>query len=257
MYEKELQTVLNLIQEAAKIILGGFFNGFELEYKEDESPVTSIDKKVDVFLRTNLKEAFPEYGLLTEESQDDLSRLDKEYVWIIDPIDGTEEFVKRKYEFVVNVALIRNHQVVLGVIIEPQSGEIYYAVKGEGSYKLINNKKERIHVSNKLDNLYALTSPFHQSELERNYMEKHRDKIASIEYSGAAYKACLIASGKKDVCYRFSSKCKEWDVAAPKIIVEEAGGYYVDGNKKEITFNNEDVRLNNGYLIVNKLENIF
>ena len=139
MYESELDATLYTIRMAAKMISDGFFSSYSINKKSDGSLVTSIDKEVDRFLRDTLSRIFPHYGLLTEESADDLSRINKEFVWIIDPIDGTEEFIKRQYEFVINIALCRNHEIVLAAIMEPISGELYYAVKGEGAYLIKDN----------------------------------------------------------------------------------------------------------------------
>ena len=134
MYKEEFDFVFKLLEEVRPLILSGYHHEFDVEIKEDGSPVTNIDKAVDSFLRNALKEAFPNYALLTEETLDDKSRLDNDYVWIIDPIDGTREFVAHQYEFVTNIALVYKHEVVLSFILEPLSFEIYYAIKGEGAY---------------------------------------------------------------------------------------------------------------------------
>ena len=258
MYESELTATLDTIKLAAKIISDGFLSAsINVDRKEDGTLVTNIDKKVDAFIRESLQKKFPEYGFLTEESVDDLSRISKEFVWIIDPIDGTEEFVKRQYEFVINIALCRHHEIVLAAIMEPISKEIYYAVKGEGAYLLKDDVKERIHVSNKEKDLTCLTSPFHMCLEEKEYLKKHEDKFKSIEYRGAAYKACLIASGQADVSYRVSPNTKEWDTAAPQLLIEEAGGVFLDKYKRKITYNRKEVRNLDGFIMLNRIENYF
>lgn len=257
MYESELTAALNTIKLAAKIISDGFLSTYNVETKSDGSLVTSIDKKVDASIKESLSKDFPSYGFLTEESKDDLTRINKEFVWIIDPIDGTEEFIKRQYEFVINIALCRNHEIVLAAVMEPISKEIYYAVKGEGAYLIKDDKVSRIHVSDKTKELTCLTSPFHMSEEEKQYLNKYQDKFKKIEYRGAAYKACLIASGKADVSYRLSPFTKEWDTAAPQLIVTEAGGLFLDKYKNIIFYNKVDVRNLNGFVILNKIENYF
>ena len=258
MYESELEASLKTIKLAAKMISDGFLsNSYNVSNKEDGSVVTSIDKKVDKFIRESLSSYFPNYGFLTEESVDDLSRISKEFVWIIDPIDGTEEFIKHEYQFVINIALCRNHEIVLSVIMEPISGEIYYAVKGEGAYLLKDGVKTKLHVSNSLSKLTCLTSPYHMYNEEKEYIKKHADKFNTILYKGAAYKACLIASGQADVSYRFSPYSKEWDTAAPQLIVEEAGGVFFDKNRKRITYNKKDVRNLDGFIMLNRIENYF
>lgn len=258
MYSKELKATLDIINNAAEMISRGFYStSYEVDTKSDDTPVTSIDKQVDKYIRESLSKLFPSYGFLTEESKDDLARLDKEYVWVVDPIDGTVEFIKKQYQFVINIALVRNHEVVLGVIMEPISKEIYYAVKGEGAYLLKDGVTTKIHVSNKTNNLICLTSPFHQSVEEKEYIEKYKDRFSDITYIGAAYKACLIASGKADVSYRLTNNTKEWDTAASQIIVLEAGGVFLDKYKREIKYNRKDIRNLDGYIILNKIENYY
>lgn len=257
MYESELEATLYTIRMAAKMISDGFFSQYSIHKKDDGSLVTSIDKEVDSFIRDTLSKMFPHYGLLTEESKDDLSRINKEFVWIIDPIDGTEEFVKRQYEFVVNIALCRNHEIVLAAIMEPISRELYYAIKGEGAFLIKDGLTKRIHVSHNLINLTCLTSPFHVSEEEKKYLKEHAEKFNTIEYRGAAYKACLIASGQADVSYRLSANTKEWDTAAPQLLIEEAGGVFFDKYRNKITYNRYDVRNLDGFVMLNRIENYF
>ena len=113
---------------------------------------------------------FPNYGILTEESEDDLSRLSKDYVWIIDPIDGTQEFITHKYEFVTNIALAYKGEIVLALINVPLKDECYYAIKGEGAFLVKGDKKEAIHVSNISKDIRVLSSPYHMSEQEKEYL---------------------------------------------------------------------------------------
>lgn len=258
MYESELEATLYTIRLAAKMISDGFFSSsYSIAKKEDGSVVTSIDKEVDAFIRHTLGIAFPTYGFLTEESKDDLTRIDKEFVWIIDPIDGTEEFIKHEYEFVINIALCHNHEIVLAAIMEPIKNELYYAVKEEGAYLIKDDIKKQIHVSTNLNKLTCLTSPYHMYDEEKEYLKKHAIKFNAIEYKGAAYKACLIASGQADVSYRFSPYSKEWDTAAPQLLIEEAGGVFFDKNRNRITYNKKDVRNLDGFIMLNRIDNYF
>lgn len=257
MYQDKVSSIIQILEQATSIIKTNTCSPLEVENKEDGSPVTNIDKKLDQFLREELTKLFPNHAFLTEESVDDLSRLDNDYAWIIDPIDGTEDFVKGQFEYTINVALAYKHEIVMGFIMVPSKEELYYAIKGEGSYFIFNGNKERIHVSNKIDNLIVLSSPFHESELEKEYFKHHQDKIKEIVKCGAAYKACLIARGLGDCTYRFSCHNKEWDTAAPDIIVSEAGGYLLNGDGTKMTYNRKDVVNHNGYLILNNLNNFF
>ena len=135
MYERELEVALKAVNSVRELILE-IYNSDNLgvEIKEDQSPVTKADKAADKKIREILSGAFPLYSLLTEESVDDKSRLKNDYVWIVDPIDGTKDFVAKNGEFTINIGLSHNHKAVLGVILIPVTGEIYYGVEGLGSF---------------------------------------------------------------------------------------------------------------------------
>ena len=146
MYEKELAAMIQAALDAEKGILKVYSKPFQVEIKSDNSPVTEADKGADTLIRQELGQAFPKYAFLTEESKDDKKRLENDYVFIVDPVDGTKEFVSRNGEFCTNIALAYKHEVVVGVINIPMKNVIYYAVKGEGAFKLEKGKQPvRIH----------------------------------------------------------------------------------------------------------------
>ncbi len=258
MLESELNISLDAIKKASKLVLDIYNNGnLEVEIKDDQSPVTKGDKEADKLITSILKNHFPNDGYLTEESIDDKSRLTKNRVWIIDPIDGTKEFVAHTGDFTINIALTINHSPVLGVIAIPVTDEIYYAVKGMGSFYLENesSKPIKIHCNDKLEDLTTLVSRFHSNEIEQAMINKHSDKIKHQHIVGATIKGCLIAHGKAEMSYRFSSNTKEWDTCAMQAIVEEAGGYILKFDKTPIKYNRENVYNKDGYLIINRIEN--
>ncbi len=259
MYEKELKAMLEAARLAEKHIMKVYATDFDVEIKSDDSPVTLADKGADEILRKTLANSFPDYGFLTEESKDTGERRNKEFVFIIDPVDGTSDFVARDGQFCTNIALARNGVVVVGVIHLPSSGISYYAVKGEGSYRLEPGKEPvRIHVSDRETNLRAMRSISHFNEKEKAFYGRNaslfEEDIAPI---GAAYKFCLLAEGKKDFFVRFGAGTKEWDVASGDLILSEAGGVLVEPNGHPFTYNREDVYNRNGYVMANKKENLF
>ena len=132
--DKELSVALKATKLANELIMNLYNKEYKTEIKEDDSPVTEADIKANEIIIKTLKEEFSDYGILSEEINDSFERLNKEYVWIIDPIDGTKDFIAKTDEFTVNIGLIYNHEVVLGVIGVPAKNEIYYASKGNGSY---------------------------------------------------------------------------------------------------------------------------
>ena len=257
MYERELQCCLDVLKEANRIALE-IYNSryFKIEIKEDDSPVTIADKTIDKLLRETLSKEFPGYGMLTEESIDDKSRLDKDYVWIIDPIDGTKDFIGKTDEFSINIGLSYKHQPVFGIISVPAINFIYYGIKGEGAYKIDDKGRvTKIHVNDKLDKLICLTSRYHFKQEEKDLIEKYKDKIDEYNAVGSTVKGCRIAEGKAELHYRISEGTKEWDTCAMQAVVEAAGGYILKLDGTPITYNREDVYNHGGYVICNRLEN--
>lgn len=258
MYEKELQAAIKAAKRAEEKILEIYGTNFEVEIKSDDSPVTNADKTADAMIREDLGKEFPDYGFLTEESRDTKERLTKKAIWIVDPVDGTKEFVSRNGQFTTNIALCVDHQVVVGVINLPVLGLTYYAVKGFGAFCLDKDGKSvRIHCSDRDDHLRTVRSIsfFNDKEKEfyATYVSRFEGEATPI---GAANKFCVIAEGKYDFFYRMSSGTKEWDVAAGDILIQEAGGAMVEPNGKPFIYNREDVYNRNGYIIANKVENL-
>ena len=249
--------MIEAITLARTKILEVYNTDFSVEIKEDSSPVTIADQEADRIIKEYLSEKFPTYSFLTEESVDNLSRLNNEFVFIVDPVDGTKDFVAKNDEFTTNIALCQNHEIVVGVVSIPVSGEIYFAIKGRGSYYLSSVEAEpiKIHVSDKMDDLTLYLSRFHATDEEKKQL-KSFPQIKHVEAHGSSIKACYIAHGKGELHYRFSSGTKEWDTAAIQIIVEEAGGIFIKPDGTRYTYNREDVYNREGYIITNRKENI-
>ena len=254
MYERELEVALFAVNSVRDLILD-IYNSDDVgvEIKDDNSPVTKADKASDKKIREILFKAFPSYSLLTEESADDKTRLDNDYVWIVDPVDGTKEFVDKDDEFCVNIGLSYKHKAVLGVVLIPVTGEIYYGVEGLGSFYLRDkdSKPVRIHCNNKDKNLTILVSKYHTNEKEQEMIKRHSDVISNIVNLGATIKGCRIAEGKAELSCRYSSNTKEWDTCAMQAIVEQAGGYVLRFDGEPIYYNREDVYNRDGYVICN------
>ena len=242
---------------ASKEILAIYQTNFTFENKEDASPVTIADQKADALIRQYLKERYPTFGFLTEESSDDFSRLNQPYVWLVDPIDGTKDFIAKNDEFTINIALVHRQQVVFGLVHVPAKQETYYAIKGKGAFYRYQQQDVRIYVNDKLTDLTVLTSRFHLQKQEEDVIKKYQQlgKIIKVETFGSALKACRIAHGLAEISYRLSPGTKEWDTAASDLIVTEAGGFFIKPNKEKYWYNRQDVRNIEGYLILNRLEN--
>ena len=256
MFEKEIQEMIVAAKLARDEILKIYQKDFDVEIKSDDSPVTEADKNADIIIKKYLSDKFPTYAFLTEESLDDGSRLENDFVFIVDPVDGTKDFVAKNGEFTTNIALAYKHEVVAGVVSIPAIDLIYFAHKGAGAFKLENGKTTEIHVNNKEKDLTVLTSNFHCTKKEMELIEKHSNFIKHVKKCGSSIKACRIAEGSAEISYRLSDGTKEWDTAAFDIIVKEAGGVVLKPDFTNITYNREDVYNRGGYIIANKKENI-
>ncbi len=241
--------------QAKDAILSIYRTSFEVELKGDASPVTEADKQADAMIRTFLLQRYPSFGFLTEETLDDKQRLNNDYVWLVDPVDGTKDFIQKNDEFTINIALIHRHEVIVGLVMIPVTGETYFAIKGHGAFYRHQGVDTRIYVNDKTDDLTVLTSRFHTQPEEREKIAQFSNKITKQASFGSAIKACRIAHGLAEISYRLSPGTKEWDTAASDLIVTEAGGFFLKPNQERYTYNRDDVRNLDGYLIVNRMEN--
>ena len=240
-------------------ILEVYQSDFHVEYKGDKSPLTEADK------RSNQKiiQCLSSYGIpfLTEETDAEVfeERKKWKHLWIVDPLDGTKEFVKRNGEFTVNVALVENERPILGVIYSPVFKDLYYAAKGIGSFKserhdvieFINNgkgdmnslfrKSLRLPLALEKNKYTVVASRSHLSSETYHHLEKLKSIKGEVELinSGSSLKICLVAEGTADEYPRFGPTM-EWDTAAGQAIVEMAGGKLINlENHHPLTYNRE------------------
>ncbi len=229
---------VSLAKEAGKIIKENFGKTEEYEVKSRTELVTKIDKQIDEFIVKKIKEKYPEHNILIEESGKYDS--ESEYTWIVDPLDGTHNFIHRMPYFSVSIALLHKDTVVLGVIYFPMFDELYTAEKGKGSF--LNGKK--INVSNKKfkeHNLMVFDAHFGDSEKKKKIriFSNLVDHISKVRVFGCAtLNLVYVASGIADLGILINSK--PWDFAAGALIVEEANGKVTDlnGNKWSIDTKN-------------------
>lgn len=255
MYEKALSVAKEAAIKAGEKILEYYYTDFEVAYKEDDSPLTCADRAADEVIGNIISKAFPDIHILSEESSDDLSRLSKSLCWVIDPMDGTKEFIHQTDEFTVNIALVEDGHPVVGVVYVPVTEEMYYASRGNGSFYEVNGQVHKNHVSERTEKLRLLSSKYHKAEDFLDLVEKNANHISSVESVGSSLKGCLIARGLAEAYYRFGYTC-EWDTAAVQLVAEEAGGYFRQLDHTEMTYNREDTLNRKGFYIVNKAENI-
>ncbi len=229
---------------------------FEIEKKDDSSPLTKADRVANDYIVEQLKRAYPEFGLLSEESKSTNERLTKKHVWVVDPLDGTKEFIKRNGEFTVNIGLVENGTPVVGVISIPVSGESYFASKGNGSYRQDqsgNRVKNQSSMRSGFSEMVLVKSRSHGSEKLQNLITKYA--FAEIVEKGSSLKVCLIAEGKADVYFRFGLT-NEWDICAAQCVLIEAGGEMTDCYGNELHYNKQDTLNKNGFIASNKIAHV-
>lgn len=256
--EKILEVMKTLAVEAGKLIMEIYQTDFAVEYKADESPLTLADQKANAVIVSGLEENFPEYAILSEEMKDDRSRMQNDYCFIVDPLDGTKEFVKKNGQFTVNIALAYRKHPLVGVIYVPVTRDLYYAASEIGAYKQDGQTGEitELRVTDKTENLVWVGSKSHSGEKEAALIEKHQSQIAEVVSAGSSLKGCLVAEGKADVYYRFGLTC-EWDTAAMHCIAEIAGAVIRQMDHTELLYNRENTLNDKGFYIVNQKENIW
>jgi len=213
----------------------------------DYDPITSADLEADACLREILHGTYPEYGWLSEETVDSPERLERSTVWIVDPIDGTKEFVSHLPEWGVSIALVENGEPTVGVIYNPAADELYAAVKGGGTF--LNGRRVFCTETAQLADASLIVS---RSEDARGEVTPLRPRLAEVRPVGSvAYKLAVVAAGGADLNVSVQPK-NEWDVCAGDLLVREAGGHMVDLDGQVRQYNQRDPLIRGGLAAGNK-----
>ncbi|UCE89718.1 MAG: 3'(2'),5'-bisphosphate nucleotidase CysQ [Pseudomonadota bacterium] len=240
-----LEPVLELAGVAGERIMAVYNTGFTVEQKADQSPVTEADMAAHDTIVEGLAALTPELPILSEEAADIPWKVRRGWqrYWLVDPLDGTREFVSRNGEFTVNIALIDGHEPVLGVVSVPVTGTSYYAARGHGAYKRRGDlEAQRIHCRIQCaEQVVIVGSRSHASKALKRYLSNVGH--CSLKSMGSSIKACLVAEGKADIYPRLGPTC-EWDTAAAQCVVEEAGGRVTDTSMQPLRYNTRDSLLN-------------
>jgi 3'(2'), 5'-bisphosphate nucleotidase len=251
-----LQPVIEISKSASDAILEVYNSNFDVEKKQDDSPLTAADLASHTTICEALKKLTPEIPILSEESVSIpySERKKWDLYWLVDPLDGTKEFVKRNGEFTVNISLIHQHQAVLGVVYIPVSGVAYFASQDNGAFKIYPNEGPiQISTRNTIaDQITVAGSRSHANEHQLRFFETLGVNTQTIN-RGSSLKFCLIAEGNVDIYARFGPT-SEWDTAAAHCIVKEAGGEVTDMHFKPLTYNTKDSILNPHFLVIGDLD---
>ena len=249
MFNEELIAAKVAARNAGKILIKYFKSeDNEVKMKGINNPVTVADKEADKYLYDFLMGEFPYDGWLSEETVDTQESLNKNRVWIVDPLDGTKEFILGIPHFSVSIAMVYDGHPVVGVIYNPVTDEMFSCQKGKGVY--LNGQKVNASQTTNLSNASITVS---RSEVKRNEWEPYRNNFKSIHPIGSvAYKLALISSGNYDIFTTIAPK-NEWDICAGNCLVSEAGGVLKTINNKKIIYNQKKTLVTDTIIATNSV----
>ncbi len=249
---KELsQKIVEICQEAGKEILEVYNDeaGFQVDLKSDDSPVTRADIAANRVIVNMLNTVTPDIPVLTEESavQPFEERQHWPRYWIVDPLDGTKEFINRADQFTVNIALVENHVATLGVVYVPVSG-VAYVGNQEGAFKIVDGEAQEITcraLKGQSDTIEVVASKRHLSAETEQFISAVQKNFGEVSTTsiGSSLKFCLLAEGNADIYPRFAPT-SEWDTAAAQAVVEAAGGKVLKTDLTPLDYNTKECILN-------------
>jgi 3'(2'), 5'-bisphosphate nucleotidase len=252
-FERELTVAIDLARRAGAAILGFYGDGADVEWKVGNEPVTDADKAANALIVEHLAIEFPDDGILAEETPDTKGRLSHERLWVVDPMDGTKEFIKRNGEFSVMIGLAIDSVARLGVVYQPTKDRIYYAASGAGAWvRDGEGEAVRLEVSDTADpaEMCVAVSRSHRSEridAVRSALGIERE----VRSGSVGLKIGLICERKCDLYIHPSPQTKQWDACAPDAIITEAGGRMTDLTGEPFVYNRRDLYNRNGILASN------
>ena len=245
--KKELSTAIDAIREAGLLTTELLGNRAKSSQKSNGEILSEADILVNTLLKVKLNNAFPDYGWLSEETMDSTERLNKKYVWIIDPIDGTREFVEGIPEYVISIALVENGIPIIGVQYNPTLDQLFAGIQNGGAF--LNGK--RIFCSDCRD-LSKASVAVSRSENQKGKTKIYRPIFGKLTPVGSvAYKLALVASGNYDINFSVQPK-NEWDICAGDLLIREAGGCLIDLNGSVRKYNQKNTLIDRGLIAGNQ-----
>lgn len=234
--DNHLAILIDAVREAGTAIAAMRKHGVKVSMKDNQDVLTQADLMANQILQARLSSAFPDDGWLSEESVDDAARLSCRRIWIVDPIDGTREYIAGVPEYAVSVALISDGTPLLACVYNPETNEMFAAARGRGTE--LNGKRVQCKQNaSQPFSLLASRSEYKRGEWDR-FQHQHVKVVGSI-----AYKLALVAAGFADATFSLGPK-SEWDIAAGVLLVSEAGGVAADKSGQSFVFNQPQVRVN-------------
>ncbi len=257
MNKSELKSITeNLIETfnfAGKESIRIFKEGLKIQIKADRSPVSNGDLKVNEIISGKISQLTPNIPIISEETVD-LSKKNKSKIfWLIDPIDGTKEYIAGKDEYTLNAALVINTVPVIGLVGVPKKGRLFYSFYPGESYMIEREKTQKINCKKQQpkDQVVALSSVIKPSDMILNKLKEYN--VTSIVKMASSYKFCVIATGEYDI-YAARERANEWDYAAGHAIAQNAGAIIKTLDEKPFLYGKEDYR--NPSLLIKRSENL-
>ena len=227
-------SLLDTFNKASKVAIDLRKAGLKNEIKPDNTPVSNGDMEVNKILTKKISEITPNIPIVSEENSDHKDDKNLRNFWLIDPIDGTRDYINGRDEFTLNAALIINRKPAIGIITVPAKKRVFYSYGMSNSYELVDNHE--IQLINKEKNCSERKAVSYSNELRKDILEVHKNfKIDSYQKMKSSLKFCVIAAGEFDL-YAAEPRACEWDIAAGHAILEHAGGKLTDFNGDEILY---------------------
>lgn len=256
MKEMDILKIIDIAKKAGDEIMVIYAQDFSVELKGDNSPLTMADQRSNAIIINALKALHPDIPIISEETKVMAYEERKNWneFWLVDPLDGTKEFIKKNGEFTVNIALMSNGEPVLGVVYAPAKNLMWYGMKGEGSFIVNEDGSKRALTKGAnwrdLQKVNVVGSRSHMSEETMQFVEglKKEGKEVDFVSSGSSLKFCLVAEGKADVYPRFAPTM-EWDTAAGHAVVAIAGGKVLNWETKQPLQYNKENLLNPFFIV--------
>ena len=254
--EELIQQVIKIARQAGSAIMKVYKSEFDIHIKDDNSPVTVADTKANAIITEGLKEINPEIPILSEEGRDVPfeERSKWETFWLVDPLDGTKEFIKKNNEFTVNIALLENNQPVFGVVFAPALDILYWGSTGQGAFKTISgNSQTPVSVNSQLSDPVKIAGSRSHPSIKMNTFTSQFEKY-EVKPMGSSLKICLVADGSVHFYPRLGPT-KEWDTAAAHAVLRAADGEIIKyGTYEPLKYNKRN--LLNPEFIAGNMQNI-
>ena len=245
-YKHELNVAISAAREAGTIILSFFKKNFEVTAKSASEYVTTADLAADARIKATILHYFPDDAWLSEETIDSPKRLENSRVWIVDPLDGTHQFMAGSPDFTVCIALVENGEPRVGVVLRPIDSEMYFAVKNEGAF--LNEKRIYCSAETVLSQAVIVTNDDEPTLPEIAEINRQVQRVD--QFGSSAYKIIRVAAGEAEL-YLSSELKKEWDICAADLILSEAGGRLTDWNGNLVKYNQPVPNIPSGIIVTN------